>query len=581
MGKERRKLPEGWVETTIGDVTENRAPQIIPAKDSYFTYIDISSIDNSSKKIVAPKKLQGDQAPNRARQSVTTNDILVSMTRPNLNAVAMVPDAIENSIASTGFDVLRSVEIEPIWLFRHVCSEEFVREMTLLVQGALYPAIKSKDVRGYRIPVPPLKEQKRIVARIEKLQARSRRAREALKTIPDLLDQLRQSILAAAFRGDLTKEWRTNHPDVEPASELLKRIRTERRKRWEESELDKLKAKGLTGEKLNTEFAKRRKQYKEPVPVNTADLPKLPEGWCWASIDELSDSLQYGSSSKSSNSGRIPVLRMGNLQNGEIDWSDLVYTSDEAEIQKYKLFQDTVLFNRTNSPELVGKTAIYRGECDAIFAGYLIRIKQVPQLLAEYINLMLNSPFIKELCVLVKSDAVSQSNINASKLAAFPIPLCSMEEQAALVSIAEPMLAETRKKRDDVPQILSALNNLDQSILSKAFRGELVHQDPSDEPASVLLERIRAARTIQQAKSKKSSVGRKQKMITITKVSVMETIHNLAKDSFSFDELRKNLPGNYDTLKEIVFSILDEDEPCLKQVFDQEAKEIRFVRREK
>ncbi len=92
---------------------------------------------------------------------------------------------------------------------------------------------------------PPLNEQKRIVSRIEELQLRSRRAREALETVPDLLEQLRQSLLAAAFRGDLTKEWRKKNPDVEPASELLKRIRAERRKRWEEAELEKLKAKGL------------------------------------------------------------------------------------------------------------------------------------------------------------------------------------------------------------------------------------------------------------------------------------------------------------------------------------------------
>ena len=116
-----------------------------------------------------------------------------------------------------------------------------------------------------------------------------------------------------------------------------KRIRAERRKRWEDAELQKLKAKGLTGNKLDEEFSKRRKQYKEPAPVDASTLPELPDGWCWASVEELSDGLQYGSSLKSSKDGRIPVLRMGNLQNGEIDWSDLVYTADETEIQKYSL----------------------------------------------------------------------------------------------------------------------------------------------------------------------------------------------------------------------------------------------------
>ena len=132
-------------------------------------------------------------------------------------------------------------------------------------KGINLPRISSNQLGELIINLPPLNEQKRIVARIEELQARSRRAREALEAIPDLLDQLRQSILAAAFRGDLTKEWRERHPNVEPATELLKRIRAERRKRWEEAELEKLKAKGLSDDKLQEAFANRRKQYKEPV----------------------------------------------------------------------------------------------------------------------------------------------------------------------------------------------------------------------------------------------------------------------------------------------------------------------------
>jgi type I restriction enzyme S subunit len=168
-----------------------------------------------------------------------------------------------------------------------------------------------------------LKEQERIVKKIEELQTRSHRAREALEGIPDLLDQLRQSVLAAAFRGDLTTEWRAKHPDVESASELLKRVRIERRKRWEEAELEKLKAKDLTGEKLDAEFAKRRKQYKEPIPVDPTDLPKLPEGWCWASWHEIGF-CQNGRAfpSKYYTTEGVKLLRPGNLHlSGKIGWT--------------------------------------------------------------------------------------------------------------------------------------------------------------------------------------------------------------------------------------------------------------------
>ena len=92
----------------------------------------------------------------------------------------------------------------------------------------------------------------------------------------------------------------------------------------------------------------------------------------WGALKEIIDGVEYGSATKSQKQGRVPVLRMGNIQNGKFDWDDLVYTSDEEEIQKYLLKKDDVLFNRTNSPEWVGKTAIYKGERPAIFAGYLI-----------------------------------------------------------------------------------------------------------------------------------------------------------------------------------------------------------------
>ena len=129
--------------------------------------------------------------------------------------------------------------------------------------------------------MPPLAEQRRIVAKIEALQERSRRAREALSEVGPLLEQFRQSVLAAAFRGDLTADWRAAHPNVEPASELLQRIRAERRRRWEQAELAKYEAKGQKPPK------NWKDKYKEPEPVDDSDLPELPDGWVWATIDEL------------------------------------------------------------------------------------------------------------------------------------------------------------------------------------------------------------------------------------------------------------------------------------------------------
>lgn len=281
MSDHERHLPPGWAGAKIGEVVERKVAQGVPAAEDNIKYIDIGSIDNQTKRIDSPKNIRGSEAPSRARQYVRSNDILVSMTRPNLNAVAKVPESLDGAICSTGFDVLRATGVEPDWLFFTVRSESFVDSMSELVQGALYPAVRSGDVRGFELRLPPLAEQHRILSKIKALQERTRRAREALAEVASLLEQFRQSVLAAAFRGDLTADWRTAHLDVVPASELLARIRAERHQRWEEAHLAKCEAAGMMLRK------NWRDKYKQPQPVDESGLPRLPSGWCWSSAAEV------------------------------------------------------------------------------------------------------------------------------------------------------------------------------------------------------------------------------------------------------------------------------------------------------
>jgi type I restriction enzyme S subunit len=157
---------------------------------------------------------------------------------------------------------------------------------------------------------------------------------------------------------------------------------------------------------------------------------KHPIDWGLVTIKEICKSLNYGTSKKSTFSGKCAVLRMGNLQNGYIDWTDLVFTNDEKDIQKYSLVKGDVLFNRTNSADLVGKTSLYRGEYPAIYAGYLIKLNyDRKKVVGEYLNYILNTQEAKEYCLAVKTDGVSQSNINAQKIGAFLFHLPPFEEQ--------------------------------------------------------------------------------------------------------------------------------------------------------
>ena len=169
-------------------------------------YVDISSIDNQAKRIVDPKRLSPEAAPSRARQRLRKGDVLVSMTRPNLNAVAIVPPDLDGAIGSTGFHVLRANDdVEPHWLYYAVQSSSFVKSMCDLVQGALYPAVRPKDIREYAISPPPLAKQREIVAELEKQFSRLDEAVANLQRVKANLKRYRASVLNDAVEGRLVE----------------------------------------------------------------------------------------------------------------------------------------------------------------------------------------------------------------------------------------------------------------------------------------------------------------------------------------------------------------------------------------
>ncbi len=200
----------------------------------------------------------------------------------------------------------------------------------------------------------------------------------------------------------------------------------------------------------------------------------LSKKWKWKTLGDLCDGVEYGSSAKSKKEGKVPVLRMGNIQDGRLDWENLVYTDDKAEIKKYLLKHNDVLFNRTNSPELVGKTAIYKSEMPAIFAGYLIRICRKEELLdADYLSYFLNSQIAFDYGKTVVISSVNQANINGAKLKGYPIPAPSITEQKIIVKKLDSLRAETQRLARLYERKLAALEALKKSLLHQAFSGKL------------------------------------------------------------------------------------------------------------
>ena len=275
------------------------------------------------------------------------------------------------------------------------------------------PAIRKTDLEKILFPFTSLNKQKLITEQIDIVFSKLDKLKEKVQEVLDSFENRRAAILHKAFSGELTKKWRDTN---------------------------------------NIDFS----------------------SWEIKSISSICNSLTYGTAKKSNTSGTIAVLRMGNLQNGEIDWNDLVFSNDKDDIEKFSLTKNDVLFNRTNSAKLVGKTSIYRGECPAIYAGYLIKMDYKKDVITgEFLNYAMNTNKAKEYCNRVKSDGVNQSNISAKKLGNFSIPVPSLLEQQEIVRILDDLLAKEQQIKDAAEAVLAQIELLKKSILAKAFRGEL------------------------------------------------------------------------------------------------------------
>ena len=236
--------------------------------------------------------------------------------------------------------------------------------------------------------------------------------------------------------------------------------------------------------RIKHEFISDTPHYENEVPF------EVPKSWEWTSVESFTYDLQYGTSEKSSSEGDVPVLRMGNITRiGTVDFTDLVYSSNKDDIEKFALVKNDLLFNRTNSSEWVGKTAIFKSDSPAIYAGYLIRVRCI-LVCPDYVNFVLNSSYHRDWCNLVKTDAVNQSNINAQKLSKHLIPIPPYEEQLRIVAGTNKWMSVIDKMEDNVTDFEHVISKAKSKILDLAIHGKLVPQDPNDEPAIELLKRI-------------------------------------------------------------------------------------------
>jgi type I restriction enzyme S subunit len=442
------ELPIGWCEATIADVTGpfvTADPTKTPTK---LKYVDIGSIDNKTQTVANPKVINGAEAPSRARRVIHTGDTLFSTVRTYLKNIALVPGDLDGQLTSTGIAVLRpNAAVDPQYLFTWACSDRFVEAISVTQDGTMYPAVSDSDVAGGMIRVPPLPEQRRIVAKIDSLSAKSRRARERLDHIPRLVAKYKQSILASAFRGELTRLWRLKN--------------------------------GVTD----------RTPITAEISIPYAEGFIAPSSWKQLRFSDICE-IVGGSQPPKSTFKKSPAAGLVRLVQIRDYKSDDHITYIPKSMARRFCSKDDIMIGRYGPPIF----QILRGIEGAYNVALMKAVPNQSVITAEFLFRYLNHPSLRSYVEFKSERTAGQDGVNKRHLLEWPVLLPPIEEQEELVRKIDTAFAWVERMASETIDARKLINHLDQAILSRAFRGELVPQDPNDEPASVLLERIRAER---------------------------------------------------------------------------------------
>ena len=435
-----------WKKVKIGKFLTERQGRYKPDDNAIATYKRLDKIDFSGTVHISEKPSKTDMIV------VQPGDLVISGINVAKGAIAvyqgMEPVTATIHYSSYIFDD-SVIDLEYFKYF--VKSPAFIETLKKQAKGGIKTEIKSKVFLPLEISLPDLPTQKQIVKRISVNLKRVNELAKEIETQKGYAKLLRRNILQDAIEGKLTADWRKEHPvqkgnpdyDAEALFELIQKER------------------------------KVDKKRKALPPILDAEKPfELPTGWKWVRLGEIAEGFMYGTSAKSSPFGTCPVLRMGNIQDGMIDWEKLVYSNNEEEISKYALRKFDLLFNRTNSREIVGKTAIYESDKQAIYAGYLVRFMIILSN-PYFINYVLNSPMHREWCNAMKTDALGQSNINAEKLKKFVLALPPLAEQQKIVDIVSAMLNKASEIERQIQESEILSEKLSFDIIKKNLEGLL------------------------------------------------------------------------------------------------------------
>ena len=376
---------------------------------------------------------------------------------------------------------------------RFLCHQLNVVDYHQFVTGSTRLKLTSAAMRRIPVLLAPAREQTRIVAKLEELLSDLDAGVAELKVAQKKLQRYRQSLLKSAVEGALTAEWREDRRQkgapTETGARLLARTLSERRVRWEARQIAKFKEQGRVPPKG------WQLRYPEPVRPETSELPPLPEGWVWASLDmlgEIASGVAKGTKTGSDAVREVPYLRVANVQRGFLDLSEVkTIPATARDIEELRLLNGDVLFNEGGDRDKLGRGWVWREQvADCIHQNHVFRVRLYsPELQPEFISHHGNT-FGKLWFQRAGKQTTNLASINMTMLREFPVPVAPPEEQSAIIEQIRLQLVNVDHQEAAVDKAIRQSAVQRQNILCAAYAGKLAVQDPTEESAHKLLQRI-------------------------------------------------------------------------------------------
>ena len=490
-------LPDGWVWATVKEIAEFIRGVSYKKNESSKTikegHVPILRANNINRELNYTDLVYVLREKIKNEQFIKVFDIVVAMSSGSKNLVGKAAQSYQDYHGGFGTFcglVRVALQLDRKFIGFFFQSPGYRNEISHLSSGININNLRRQHIESMCLPIPPLSEQHRIVAKIEELFTKLDAGVNELHKAQSQLKRYRQSVLKAAFEGKLTEAWRAEHQGkIEPAYILLERILKARREKWEAEQLGQMKAKGKT-----PKDNKWKANYKEPIAPDTSNLPELPKGWRWTTLPQIGELNRGKSKHRPRNApllygGQYPFVQTGDIRhaNGLIRHYNLTYS--EEGLKQSRLWPAgtlciTIAANIADTA-ILGFDACFpdsivgflpeRGQCNIYFVEFFLRTAKED--LERY------------------APATAQKNINLAILKDLAIPFPSLAEQNVIAQEINRHLSVADEVEKTITVELKRAEQLRQSILKKAFSGKLVPQDPNDEPASLLLERIKAEKS--------------------------------------------------------------------------------------